>query len=89
MNSVTTIRFRKAYDKLPKRIQESNRKAYKKWGKDSFHPSLQFKQIHSSKPVYSYRISISWREIRIKEKNTKIWFWIGSHAGFDNLIKSL
>lgn len=89
MNSVTTERFRDAYAKLPEHIQERARKAYAMWKKDLNHPALQFKQIHSAKPIYSIRITLSYRAIGVKENNTIIWFWIGSHSDYNNLIASL
>jgi mRNA-degrading endonuclease RelE of RelBE toxin-antitoxin system len=77
MNSVTTEKFRDTYAKLPEHIQERARKAYTMWKKDLNHPALQFKQIHSTKPIYSIRITLSYRAIGIKENNKIIWFWIG------------
>jgi hypothetical protein len=89
MNSVTTEKFRNAYGNLPEHIQARARKAYTAWKKDSNHPALQFKQIHTIKPIYSIRITLSYRAIGIKENNTMIWFWIGSHSDYNNLIASL
>lgn len=89
MNSVTTVRFRKAYAYLPEHIQEQARKAYLQWKKNSQHPSLQFKQIHKIEPIFSVRISLSYRVIGVKKKDNIIWFWIGSHADYDKMIASL
>jgi hypothetical protein len=89
MNSVTTERFRKAYAKLPEHIQEQAKKTYRNWKKDLNYPGIQFKQIHKTEPIYSIRITLSYRAIGIKEKNTIIWFWIGSHAEYDKVISSL
>ena len=89
MNSVTTERFRRAYDRLPEHIQEQARKAYRIWKKDTSHPSVQFKQIHKNEPIYSVRITLSYRALGVKDKNTIIWFWIGSHAEYDKLVASL
>lgn len=89
MISITTERFRKAYSELPPHIQDSARKAYKLWKINPRHPSLQFKQIHNTKPIYSVRIALAWRSIGVKQSNTIIWFWIGSHADYDKMIDSL
>ncbi|MGQ0829601.1 MAG: ParE family toxin-like protein [Bacteroidota bacterium] len=89
MISVTTERFRKAYAKLPENIQEAARKAYGQWKVNSNHPGLQFKQIHKTQQIYSVRIGLAWRGIGVKNGNTIIWFWIGSHADYDKLIASL
>jgi hypothetical protein len=89
MNSVTTERFRDAYAKLPEHIQARAKKAYGAWKKDLNHPALQFKQIHTTKPVYSIRITLSYRAIGVREGNTLIWFWIGSHNDYNKLVASL
>ena len=89
MKSITTERFRKAYSALPEHVRVSALKAYKLWHKDPLHPSLQFKKIHKTQPVYSVRISLSCRALGVKDKDTLIWFWIGSHADYDKLILDL
>ena len=89
MNSVTTLRFRKAYSRLPENIKETTRKAYRLWKKDTFHASLQFKQVHSTHPIFSVRINISYRALGVKEGNTLIWFWVGSHAEYDKLLRAI
>lgn len=89
MNSVTTGRFRKLFDKLPLQVQNQANNAYKIWEDDPHHPALKFKKIHSTIPVYSVRISLSYRAIGKLEKDTMIWFWIGNHNDYDNLINSL
>jgi mRNA-degrading endonuclease RelE of RelBE toxin-antitoxin system len=89
VNSVTTEKFRRAYERLPENIKEAARQAYKLWKKNPSHPSLAFKLIHSTNPVYSVRIGLSYRAIGVKQKNTIVWFWIGSHADYDKMIKGL
>ena len=89
MISVTTQRFRKAYTGLPQQIKESARRAYKTWKENPNHASLQFKQIHKTQAVYSVRINLAYRALGLKQGNTIIWFWIGSHAEYDKLIASL
>ena len=89
MKSVTTDRFRKAFDKLPKNIQERARYSYQLWKLNNYHPSLHFKQVHNEQPIYSVRVGLSYRAIGVVEKETMIWFWIGSHEDYNNLIKQL
>jgi hypothetical protein len=57
--------------------------------KDPFYPGLQFKQVHSTKPIYSVRIGIGWRAVGIRNGETVVWFWVGSHAEYDNLLSQL
>jgi len=89
MRSVTTERFRKAYRDLPEKIKEATNLAYNKWKENPRHSSLQFKQIHKTKPIYSVRVGLSYRALGVKQANAMIWFWIGSHAEYDKLIASL
>ncbi len=89
LKSVTTLRFRKCLTEIPAEIREQARKAYRIWVQDNNYPSLQFKQIHNERPIYSVRIGIGYRAIGIIEQDTIIWFWIGSHADYDNLLKKL
>ena len=89
MISHTTEKFRKAFRNLPVPIQRKARKAFHLWREDPGNPLLHFKQIHQSKPVYSIRIGLGWTAVGLKAKNHLIWFWIGSHADYDNFIKHL
>ena len=89
MKSVTTRRFRKAYAELPPHVKEAAKKAYRLWKKNPYHESLRFKTIHSSEPVYSVRIGLTWRALGLMDDGDMIWFWIGSHAEYDKLIRAL
>jgi hypothetical protein len=89
LKSVATVRFRKAFANLPKDIQERARKAYHLWKQDNFHPSLHFKQVHKEQLIYSIRVGLSYRALGLKQEETIIWFWIGSHEDYNNLISQL
>ena len=86
MNSQTTEKFRKAFNKLPEKIQNEAREKFKEWKINPFQENLKFKKIHSAKEVYSVRIGTGWRSLGIKENNGIVWFWIGSHSEYDNLL---
>jgi len=89
MISKTTASFRKRWRELPPDIRAHSRKVYQRWQENPWHPSLRFKRIHHSQPVCSVRIGIHWRAVCVLEKNTAIWFWIGSHKDYDALIKNI
>ena len=89
MESRTTERFRKSYEELPARIKEDAKRIFKTWKSDPYLKSLKFKKIHSKENIYSIRIGISWRALGLKENETIIWFWIGSHSDYDKLINTL
>jgi mRNA-degrading endonuclease RelE of RelBE toxin-antitoxin system len=86
LRSRTTRRFRKAYSRLPEHVRERAQEAYRRFVDNPDHPGLQFKQVHSTQPVYSVRITRGYRALGIREGDTIVWFWIGSHADYDNLV---
>ena len=89
MKSVTTSKFRACLEKLPDHIQVKARKSYRQWLENRFHPSLQFKQIHTTSPIFAVRISMGYRALGILEEDTMVWFWIGSHEEYNSMIKNL
>jgi hypothetical protein len=89
MISETTAEFRKRLRALPGPIRIQARQIYQRWQLDPRHPSLQFKRIHSHEPIYSVRIGIHWRAVCVLDGNIALWFWIGSHAEYDVLIKHM
>jgi hypothetical protein len=89
LNSVTTERFRRALQTLPDPVQRRARRAYATFRRDTNHPSLRFKQVHPTRPIYSARIGLGYRALGTREGDTIVWFWIGSHAEYDRLVASL
>ncbi len=89
MESRTTERFRKTFENLPLKIQEDAKKVYKLWKSNPYMKNLRFKRINDKQNIYSVRIGLSYRALGLKKDDTMIWFWIGSHNDYDNLIKSL
>jgi hypothetical protein len=47
------------------------------------------KQVHPDPPIYSARVGIGYRAVGILDGDTVIWYWIGSHADYDELLKHL
>lgn len=89
MKSRTTAKFRLAYQALPADIRLQARTAYKLFVRNPQHPSLHFKQVHATKPVFSVRIGLRYRAIGIRQDDQIVWFWIGSHADYDKLVSKL
>ena len=89
MTSHTTERFRSAFGELPEKVQRSARRAYGTFLKDPSHPSLRFKQVHVTRPIYSARVALGYRALCVREGEEFIWFWIGSHADYDRLLSQL
>ena len=89
MKSRTTAKFRKAFANLPDSIQKQARQAYRQFQQDPAHPSLRFKQVHPTLPIYSARVSKSYRAVGQRNGDTMVWFWIGSHAEYDKLLSQM
>jgi hypothetical protein len=88
VKSRATDRFWKCYEALPAEIKKQAKEAYRLFQRDPHHPSLHFKRIHSTKAVFSVRVSRGYRSIGILGENEIMWFWIGSHAEYDRLVRS-
>ena len=89
MTCKTTKRFRDALAKLPKVIQRQAQESYKLFSRNRNHPSLRFKKVHTTEPVYSVRITIDYRALGIVDGEEIVWFWIGSHAEYLKLLDQL
>lgn len=87
MKSRTTERFRKALAALPDEVQEQARAAYRQFIRDPHHPGLRFKPVHPSQPIHSARIGRGYRALGLVDGDTVVWYWIGSHAEYDRILK--
>lgn len=89
MKSRTTRDFRELYASLPPQVRQQARKAYTLFQDDPEHPSLRFKKVHAKAPIYSARVSGDYRSVGVVQGDTIAWFWIGSHADYDQLLRRL
>jgi hypothetical protein len=72
------------YRQLPDEIQDLADRCYELLKQDSRYPSLHFKKIGS---FWSVRIGIHYRALAIEENDDIAWFWIGTHAEYDQLLR--
>jgi hypothetical protein len=84
MKSSTTPKFWEAYRALPPVIRTAATKQYRLWQQDPRHSSLQFKKVG---PFWSVRITQDFRSLAMLREGTYYWFWIGSHAEYERLLK--
>ncbi|NEQ21713.1 MAG: hypothetical protein F6K28_21355 [Microcoleus sp. SIO2G3] len=89
MKSSVTKAFRKQLSQLPESVQEQATKAYALWRSDPYHNSLQFKRVSQRQPIYSARIGLNYRVLGLLEEDHIYWFWIGTHAEYDELLGRL
>jgi hypothetical protein len=76
--------FWACFDALPFEIQKLAREKFRLWRDDAFNSSLHFKEL--MKDVWSVRIN---RALGRRNRNLIVWFWIGTHAEYDKLLKRL
>jgi hypothetical protein len=89
MNSFLAEEFWGFYRALPEAVRQQARQAYALFRQDPQHPSLRFRRVHPTRPIFSARVGIDYRVVGIREDNDIFWFWIGSHADYDHLLKQL
>lgn len=89
MQSHTTEAFRKLLAAAPAVIQEKAQSAYRLWAQNPAHPSLRFKKVHNTLPIYAVRIDLDWRAVGIREHGAMVWFWIGPHSEYEKLLSKL
>jgi len=76
-------------DQLPVAVQQQADRAYALWRSDPYHPSLEFKRVSQRQPIYSVHVGIGYRALELREADHIYWFWIGTHAEYDQLLKRL
>ena len=89
MISRANDRFWAAFYALPKRVQRAVRRAYRTFRDDPFHASLQFKQIHSRRPIFSARVGLGYRALAIRDGAEMVWFWVGTHSEYNHILSRL
>jgi hypothetical protein len=82
----TTPQFWEYYRQLPLEIQELADKNYELLKLNPQHPSLHFKKIKS---LWSVRVGINYRALGSDEPEGVLWFWIGKHSKYDEILKQI
>jgi mRNA-degrading endonuclease RelE of RelBE toxin-antitoxin system len=89
VTSRTHATFRKDFARLPREIQQRARAAYRRFRSDPAHPSLQFKRLHTTLPLWSVRVTDSYRAVGVRQNDSIVWFFIGTHAEYDRMLVNL
>jgi len=76
--------FWDAYRKLPEQVRVLADKNYALLKENPQHSSLQLKKIGR---FWSVRVGLHYRALAVEADGNLVWFWIGSHADYDALIK--
>jgi hypothetical protein len=89
VKSHITAKFRLCFQQLSKQLQKQAREAYKRFQVDPNYPSLRFKKIHPTQPIYSARVGKGHRALGVLDGDEIVWFWIGSHREYERLIREM
>ncbi len=84
MKYFTSPSFWELYERLPVSIQELADKNFNILKRDPHHPSLHLKKVDE---YWSVRVGLKYRALGIDVDEGILWFWIGTHAEYDKLVK--
>jgi mRNA-degrading endonuclease RelE of RelBE toxin-antitoxin system len=84
MRHLTSTSFWECYEKLSPTIQKLAEKSFDILKDNIHHPSLHCKKIEH---YWSVRIGSKYRALAVEVDEGLLWFWIGTHAEYDRLIK--
>ncbi|HMP81669.1 MAG TPA: hypothetical protein PKA41_03050 [Verrucomicrobiota bacterium] len=87
MISQTQADFWICFNSLPAEIQQLAHQKYQLWQQDAFNSALHFKPLFDD--VWSVRINQSYRALGRRKNALIVWFWIGTHSDYDQLLKRL
>jgi hypothetical protein len=89
MKSTTTSQFWELYGALPEAVRRRADRAFALWQLNPSARGLYFKRVGKQRPVYSVRIGRGYRALGLREEDTILWFWIGTHDDYERLLKHL
>ena len=84
MTHFTSPSFWTCYGQLPQKIQKLADKNFELLKENPHHPSLHTKKGGKH---WSARIGKRFRTIAVEVERGLLWFWIGTHAEYDSLLK--
>ena len=84
MRHLASPSFWRAYERLPEQVRALADKNYALLKENPRHPSLQFKKAGR---FWSVRVGLRYRALAVEADADLVWFWIGSHADYDALVR--
>jgi len=73
------------YNSLPEAVRRLADKKFTLLKANPQHPSLHLKRIGR---FWSVRVGRRYRAIAVRSADGPVWFWIGTHAEYDDMLKS-
>jgi len=77
-------KFWATYRALPQPVRALADKNFALLKADPDHPSLHFKRVGQ---FFSVRVGLRYRALALPVDEGMLWFWIGTHADYDSLLK--
>lgn len=84
MRHFASSKFWTAYRALPPAIRDLADKNFALLKADPHHPSLHLKKVGG---LFSARIGLGYRALAVPVEDGLLWFWIGSHADYDAMLR--
>jgi hypothetical protein len=85
VNHFAAPEFWQAFENLPDNVQVLARKNFELLKATPKHPSLHFKKTGR---FWSARASLGYRALAVEDNNDLVWFWIGGHDKYLQIIKA-
>ncbi|HOW75819.1 MAG TPA: hypothetical protein P5102_01050 [Candidatus Competibacteraceae bacterium] len=85
MRHFASRKFWQCFQALPHEVRQLAHCNYDLLKKNPAHPSLQFKLVCSGR-FKSVRVGLHYRAPGVPVPEGVQWFWIGSHAEYDQII---
>lgn len=84
MNHHAAPDFWACYEALPAAVRERADGAFRLLKADPHHPSLHLKKAGR---FWTVRVGLHHRAIAVGAPDGLLWFWIGTHAEYDKLLR--
>lgn len=84
MRHLASPEFWEHYRNLPAPVRRLADKNFVLLQADPRHPSLHFKRVGR---FFSVRVGLSYRALGVEVEDGVLWFWIGSHADYDKIVR--
>ena len=85
MISRTHESFWACFDALPSHVLRTATEKFRLWRTNPFHPSLHFKPVAGD--LWSVRVTQDYRALVKRYGDLVVWFWVGTHAEYDRLVR--
>ena len=84
MKHLATPAFWQCYGKLPASVRKLADEQFGRLKNDARHPSLHLKKVGR---YFSVRVGLHHRALGVAVDEDVVWFWIGTHAEYDRMVR--